>query len=887
MRVLFAAVILGITLGTNVAVAETSVLFVSRDLDIPLEANLAFDEPDVFDPNGRPVVPEEPRTDAIERARSGRLMFWEPGTVARALVDASVAPEGSNVPVDVMDPDLSYDATRVIFSGYSSTESAWRIYEVNIDGTGLRQVTTSDREVDLSRYGAAAESLEGYDDLDPCYLPDGRICFVSTRTPAVAPDNRLRTTNLYVVNGDGTSLHRITHERFGADTPSVNPDTGEVVYSRWWRSGQASISDEQPNEPIPPGSPGYDVDPSQSGFTEISPEVNRGVTDDEFPGVNSWFLASVHPDGTNNTMFSGFRLDRELTQAYRPSMLSGGSALALFIPVTPLIGMPRGYGLRIFEQGAGAPIFMGGPQSFGSNSVIAPEPFPFPDGEPRARGESDAFFFASAEMIGTGPHVLVSASPRDRNVYDLYLLNARDRSMRLYFSDSTRQELDAIPVAPRPVPPVIEDLAPETTSEEAVLSAAEAYAQGDFTFRVENIHFNAPVDMPVPMSPPLGERLTIEFYMSPQTVRTDSADPPTLLKAREIPPSGTVEVTLPAGVPLFEVIRREDGSILQGRDGQIFHVAGMNFGHGVGEAKCVGCHAGHTMVEVPEDPSFTNLASSAHVTAVPEVINPILEELGPDFDDPMVAAGEPFLPFFSTFGAHNLVDRRTQMFSEWMGDMDNQVTSEVTMEWQLPIVANLVTVYPASSGSDLLGQGEGFLGPRDQRIAGFEIRTFLGETLQEQLSVRRQLTLDGQPVKVPMNVSKAFNKLVLAIDPADVDGPFEFGLGPALSEIEVTARPSSSTVPTPTANFWRGDTNCDNERNISDALTVLNYLFLGGGDLCCSAASDVNADRKVNITDGVQILNFLFLRGAPPAAPSEACAAAPLDGATCNVESCP
>jgi hypothetical protein len=65
--------------------------------------------------------------------------------------------------------------------------------------------------------------------VDPCYLPDGRICFVSSRYPGTAPDGRVRATNLYVVSSDGTGLHRITTERFGVDTPTVEPATGRIV----------------------------------------------------------------------------------------------------------------------------------------------------------------------------------------------------------------------------------------------------------------------------------------------------------------------------------------------------------------------------------------------------------------------------------------------------------------------------------------------------------------------------------------------------------------------------------------------------------------------------------------------------------------------------------
>ena len=34
-----------------------------------------------------------------------------------------------------------------------------------------------------------------------------------------------------------------------------------------------------------------------------------------------------------------------------------------------------------------------------------------------------------------------------------------------------------------------------------------------------------------------------------------------------------------------------------------FHVGGMNFGQADTTARCVGCHTGHSMIEVPEDAS--------------------------------------------------------------------------------------------------------------------------------------------------------------------------------------------------------------------------------------------------------------------------------------------
>ncbi len=275
---------------------------------------------------GTPIVfaarpsPRQNAPDVVKWAPSGRLLLLDEKGSIHSLVgfDAPGTPDWT--PKDVLDPDVSYDAKRIVFSGYSSTERGWRIYEVGVDGTGLRQITRSDRTTDLSRYGEASPRLEGHNDLDPCYVPDGRICFVSTRYPGIAPDNRFRSTNLFVVDSDGGNLHRITSERFGADTPAVNPQTGQIVYSRWWRSGR--ISKTVLPAPVPPGSPGYGGgNPSQpQNLAFVGAQVLSGVADETFPGVNSWFLASINPDGTGMAMLSGFHLDRQRTQAYRTRM---------------------------------------------------------------------------------------------------------------------------------------------------------------------------------------------------------------------------------------------------------------------------------------------------------------------------------------------------------------------------------------------------------------------------------------------------------------------------------------------------------------------------------------------------------------------------------------
>ena len=69
--------------------------------------------------------------------------------------------------------------------------------------------------------------------------------------------------------------------------------------------------------------------------------------------------------------------------------------------------------------------------------------------------------------------------------------------------------------------------------------------------------------------------------------------------------------------------------------------------------------------------------------------------------------------------------------------------------------------------------------------------------------------------------------------------------------------------------FIRGDANGDSTVDISDATTMLNWLFLGAAEPGCVAANDSNGDGVINISDPTHLLNFLFLGGSAPPAPSE------------------
>jgi len=78
--------------------------------------------------------------------------------------------------------------------------------------------------------------------------------------------------------------------------------------------------------------------------------------------------------------------------------------------------------------------------------------------------------------------------------------------------------------------------------------------------------------------------------------------------------------------------------------------------------------------------------------------------------------------------------------------------------------------------------------------------------------------------------------------------------------------PSSFPEETEDPRFRRGDVNGSGEADISDAIAVLDALFLGGR-LDCLSAADGNDSGQVDIADASFVLSWLFLGGRPPPAP--------------------
>ena len=142
--------------------------------------------------------------------------------------------------------DLSFDAKRIVFAWKGAHQEGYRLYEVNADGSGLRQLTfPPENEAWLvQHYRATGHYHHGTDDMQPCYLADGGIAFISTRCQygilCDAPDD-FTTTTLYRIDADGKHMQRLSNSSVSEASPVLMPD-GRLLYTRWEYVDKGAVS---------------------------------------------------------------------------------------------------------------------------------------------------------------------------------------------------------------------------------------------------------------------------------------------------------------------------------------------------------------------------------------------------------------------------------------------------------------------------------------------------------------------------------------------------------------------------------------------------------------------------------------------------------------------
>ena len=133
-----------------------------------------------------------------------------------------------------LSPDLSFDARRIAFAyvecqgdtdhrfhtdparGHWHEGRCYHIFTVGVDGTDLRQLTDGT-----------------WNDFDPCWLPNGRIAFITERRGGYLRCGRVCPTyTLYDMAPDGGDIRPLSVHETNEWHPSVAHD-GRIVYTRW------------------------------------------------------------------------------------------------------------------------------------------------------------------------------------------------------------------------------------------------------------------------------------------------------------------------------------------------------------------------------------------------------------------------------------------------------------------------------------------------------------------------------------------------------------------------------------------------------------------------------------------------------------------------------
>jgi hydrazine synthase alpha subunit-like protein len=115
----------------------------------------------------------------------------------------------------VRDATVHYDGKTVLFSYRAADKDNYSLYEIQADGSGLRQITDGI-----------------YDDYEAAYLPTDDIVFVSTRSMRWVGCWMTQVGTLFRCDRQGEKLQPLSFNLEHDNTPAVLND-GRILYTRW------------------------------------------------------------------------------------------------------------------------------------------------------------------------------------------------------------------------------------------------------------------------------------------------------------------------------------------------------------------------------------------------------------------------------------------------------------------------------------------------------------------------------------------------------------------------------------------------------------------------------------------------------------------------------
>ncbi len=327
---------------------------------------------------------------------------------------------------NVLEPRLSYDATKIVFSyvqcrgdgaswspealDNNSDEGFYHLWSVDVDGSNLRQLTSGP-----------------YDDLMPCWLPDGGIAFSSTRRRGYARcfggqfSQRWHVYTIHRANEDGSQIQLLSVHDTNEWFPTVS-NTGHILYSRWDYIDRDAVTHQ-----------------------------------------NLW---AMRPDGTNPLAVWG-----NATSAphctFQPQPIPGSSKIIFTASAHHSI---TGGSLAIIDPTVSN-------NGEGAITRLTPE-IPFPEAESMDIREYYASPWPLSEdffLVSYSPTRLVwEPGANQPNALGIYLLDSAG-NRELIYRDPDIGSTNACPLIPRPTPPVIPSMLPAGTDSTGEMVLTDVY----------------------------------------------------------------------------------------------------------------------------------------------------------------------------------------------------------------------------------------------------------------------------------------------------------------------------------------------------------------------------------------------------------------------------
>ena len=357
--------------------------------------------------------------------------------------------------------DLSFEGKRVVFGWKPCVEKGFRIYEVGIDGQGLRQLTFDppDEQRRIEKYNQPWFELYNHhtDDMHPCYLPDGGICFTSSRCEygiLCNGDDTLSTTVLYRMDGDGGNLQKLTNSSVSEFSPTMMAD-GRILYSRWEYVDKGSLCVKSLWAMRPDGSGSVEI---FGNNINLPPTLLHGRP---IPGHNNLFVCLGTPHFPQAGIGTVIRIDTNRDIRTREPMTY----------MTPDIDIKDEGGFHREVNGRWRHTQRG---------PLYADPYPL----------NDKLFLVSHNRHKRW---------NDSKAWDLYLLE-ESGNRTLVYDDPEISCWQAMPLRPRPKPPVLQSVRNEKLAEQnqAVCVVADVYRGLDNVKRgtIKYIRINEQVPRP-------------------------------------------------------------------------------------------------------------------------------------------------------------------------------------------------------------------------------------------------------------------------------------------------------------------------------------------------------------------------------------------------------